>query len=1066
MSAPSRRCCKCNRTAKCVRCSCTKTGKPCSCCLPGDLGKCQNKGRSSDKNIPHTPTSTSSVPTSSGGQLSSSSRVTLVQSESSNTSVPPLVPPCITSPHPAPAPQPPAPSQGSPPPNVHVPLTPISSSIAVPSLPSESSLHDLRPLPPLDSILRLRVPTLQHVPKAIRDSWSLLLSDVLSEIFRNPLIISSWCKLFMLSKCILSNPPRGGRSHWRATLKLVQSRIQRWKDGDLSGLWSDTTTSVRGLNARSARSKSKMPSAESQRRSNATRARRAVGDGQYRKALQTLTSMGLALPSSDIFSEMLAKHPCVDPPTIPESPPPNPIVVSAEQVIGALRSFPAGSAPGPSGLRANHLKEAVFCPSPDRANHTLLCLSRVVNLLCSGKLPHTVIPHLCGASLLPCLKRGGGLRPIAVGEVLRRLTSKCVARAVLPEALQILSPLQVGVGVPAGCEAIIHSVMNIHESPSIPADHRFTLLVDFSNAFNSVDRTTLFHEMRSRIPTISSWLESSYGLQPNLLLGNQTIPSCGGVQQGDPLGPLGFALVLHPIIEKIRESVPGLLINVWYLDDGTLCGTQQDLAAALTIIEAEGPPRGLFLNRVKSFIHSPDNCSVTHPLLCGIPTSSDGFTLLGSPVGPNSFCEDIFSKRVSKIADTLSKLEDLEDSQMETALLRSCLALPKVAYLLRTCPPALFQQSLGSFDHIMRDALSDLAGGPLSDWSWAKASLPSSLGGLNVRQALLHAPAAYISSFLQSRPLISRILGHSANPPVHLSDSITSLSQASARPDWVSIQDIDVPHSQHSLSRAIDEASFDTLLASAPNSRSKALALSSAIRHAGDWLNAIPSSSLGLHLPDRGFRFCLKYWLGLQMFQEGGKCPVCHALADPFGDHQVGCGGNCDRIFRHNSIRDAVFSAAQSAALAPRREVPSLIPGTQSRPADIYLPCWKRGRPAALDITVISTLQQSTVRGAAENQGHALLVAEERKFASHGAACQAIGICFIPLAIESLGGMSDMTADTISSIGRLLGQRLGISPGESIRHLFQRLAISLWRGNASAWIHRSPQLAPSLDGVI
>ena len=111
---------------------------------------------------------------------------------------------------------------------------------------------------------------------------------------------------------------------------------------------------------------------------------------------------------------------------------------------------------------------------------------------------------------------------------------------------------------------------------------------------------------RSRIPTISSWLESSYGLQPNLLLGNQTIPSCGGVQQGDPLGPLGFALVLHPIIEKIRESVPGLLINVWYLDDGTLCGTQQDLAAALAIIEAEGPPRGLFLNRVKSFIHSPD----------------------------------------------------------------------------------------------------------------------------------------------------------------------------------------------------------------------------------------------------------------------------------------------------------------------------------------------------------------------------------------------------------------------------------------------------------------------------
>ena len=65
----------------------------------------------------------------------------------------------------------------------------------------------------------------------------------------------------------------------------------------------------------------------------------------------------------------------------------------------------------------------------------------------------------------------------------------------------------------------------------------------------------------------------------------------------------------------------------------------------------------------------------------------------------------------------------------------------------------------------------------------------------------------------------------------------------------------------------------------------------SAIRHAGDWLNVVPSSALGLHLLDREFRFCLQYWLGLQMFEEGLRCPVCHAVADTFGDHQVGCGG-------------------------------------------------------------------------------------------------------------------------------------------------------------------------------
>ena len=63
---------------------------------------------------------------------------------------------------------------------------------------------------------------------------------------------------------------------------------------------------------------------------------------------------------------------------------------------------------------------------------------------------------------------------------------------------------------------------------------------------------------------------------------------------------------------------------------------------------------------------------------------------------------------------------------------------------------------------------------------------------------------------------------------------------------------------------------------------------------------------------------------------------VCHTVADPYGDHHVGCGGNGDRIARHNSLRDAIFSAAQSAALAPRRKVSSLIPSSLSRPADVF----------------------------------------------------------------------------------------------------------------------------------
>ena len=153
------------------------------------------------------------------------------------------------------------------------------------------------------------------------------------------------------------------------------------------------------------------------------------------------------------------------------------------------------------------------------------------------------------------------------------------------------------------------------------------------------------------------------------------------------------------------------------------------------------------------------------------------------------------------------------------------------------------------------------------------------------------------------------------------------------------------------------------------------------------------------------------------------------------------CGGNGDRIHRHDSLRDALFSAAQSAALAPRREVPSLIPGSSSRPADVYFPCWKRGQPAALDVSVISTLQQLTVNGASINQGHALSVGEERKLAAHAAPCRSVGVTFIPLIVESLGGWSPRAVDVIKNIGRLQGQRLGTPPADSTTHLSRHLPL-------------------------
>ena len=73
----------------------------------------------------------------------------------------------------------------------------------------------------------------------------------------------------------------------------------------------------------------------------------------------------------------------------------------------------------------------------------------------------------------------------------------------------------------------------------------------------------MFEEVRTRIPFMTAWLESSHGTQPILHFGEYIILSQWGIQQGDSLGLLYFSLTLQPIAECIKAKVPWLKINAW-----------------------------------------------------------------------------------------------------------------------------------------------------------------------------------------------------------------------------------------------------------------------------------------------------------------------------------------------------------------------------------------------------------------------------------------------------------------------------------------------------------------------
>ena len=172
------------------------------------------------------------------------------------------------------------------------------------------------------------------------------------------------------------------------------------------------------------------------------RVRALVAAGSLSKAANELLSAGLCPPTNDVQAKLEALHPQAS------LPPPVPVLDSPEidtqEVVRALKSFPVSSAPGPSGLRAEHLKECLQCSS-GLQERLLEALSPFVETCLKGEFPSRLAHLLLGARLLPFRKASDldGVRPIAVGEVLRRLAAKVLLTKVTPSARQLLPPLRV-----------------------------------------------------------------------------------------------------------------------------------------------------------------------------------------------------------------------------------------------------------------------------------------------------------------------------------------------------------------------------------------------------------------------------------------------------------------------------------------------------------------------------------------------------------------------------------------------------------------------------------------------
>ena len=686
-------------------------------------------------------------------------------------------------------------------------------------------------------------------------------------------------KVFMVLPCLLLQKP-SRNSKAKDHSKKLEERLNLWQDGNITAILKENRIIQKKLPTDAKRT------SEDSARSFS----RLMWKGKVNAALKMLTKdheNGVLKVDNDVYEELQEKHP--PPAGIKEGSllygpidyvPPTMFDVIDESMIATAARLTKGSG-GPSQLDSEQfhtiLLSKKFKKEGKELREQIATLARKIATQIVDPIPLQALT----ACRLIALNKNPGVRPIGIGETLRRIIGKSISWSLKEEIQEAAGPLQMATGLRSGAEAAIHSMREIFASENTDA----VILVDARNAFNSLNRETALHNIQIICPPMSTVVINTYRNGSRMILfGANDILSVEGTTQGDNLAMSFYALGLTPLIRNLKSLTPDVL-QVWLADDATGAGVLEQLRKWWSAVIELGERYGYYVNEIKSWIivKNDDILKRAKTLFegTGINFTTEGKRHLGAALGSDSFRAEYVKDKIKTWCDEIEKLSEFAISQPQAAYSAFVHGQQhKFSYFLRTIP------EMGTFmidvdEKVEKTLLPSILDEKITPIERELYSLPTRLGGLGIPFYAEKAKHDFESSTKIARTLTDVIIEQGENLP-----SPTATNEIRAEVD------------KRNQTRVDDAAK--TLESKLPDVTKRAVEQAQ-LKGASSWLNVLPVEEHGFTLNKGEFRDAIAFRYNKRLRGLPSHCP-CGQKYDT--THALNCKRGGFVTMRHNMIRD------------------------------------------------------------------------------------------------------------------------------------------------------------------